>query len=311
MAEARKVAYVFPGQGAQAVGMGRGLHDSYPTARAIFEQADEALGFSLSRICFEGPEDELLKTINTQPALVTVSYAFLKVAQETGTGLPPPAFVAGHSLGEYTALAAANVLDFADTVRLARERGRLMHEAGLKQPGTMAAIIGLDELVLVEICQQTDTCIANINCPGQLVISGATENVSRAVELAKEKGASRTVPLQVSGAFHSPLMQPAVEGMAEILPTVAFHDPSVPIVANVTARPLTTCDAVRAELPDQLRNGVQWQGSVEYMLSQGITGIIEIGPGRVLTGLMRRINRETETMNIGNADDIKALSGES
>ena len=308
MAEAKKVAYVFPGQGAQAVGMGRDLYDSYPTAGVIFEQADEALGFPLSQICFEGPEDELLKTINTQPALVTVSFACLKVAQETGKGLPPPAFVAGHSLGEYTALAAANVLDFADAVRLARERGRLMYEAGLKQPGTMAAIIGLDEVVLTEICQQTDTCIANINCPGQLVISGATENVEHAMELAKEKGASRTVPLQVSGAFHSPLMQPAVDGMAEILPTIDFRDPTIPVIANATARPLATGEAVRAELLDQLRSSVQWQGSVEYMLSQGVTSVIEIGPGRVLTGLMRRIDRDTETMNIGNTDDIKALA---
>ncbi|HEY32092.1 MAG TPA: ACP S-malonyltransferase [Dehalococcoidia bacterium] len=308
MVEAKKVAYVFPGQGTQAVGMGRDLYDSYPAARTIFEQADEALGLPLSQICFEGPEDELLKTINTQPALVTVSFACLKVAQETGKGLPSPVFVAGHSLGEYTALAAANVLDFTDAVRLARERGRLMYEAGLKQPGTMAAIIGLDEAVLAEICQQTDTCIANTNCPGQLVISGATEKVGRAAELAKEKGASRTVPLQVSGAFHSPLMQPAVDGMAEILPTITFRDPTVPIVANVTAQPLTIGEAVRAELLDQLRNGVQWQGSVEYMLSQGVNSIIEIGPGRVLTGLMRRINRDTETMNIGNADDITALA---
>ena len=308
MAEATKVAYVFPGQGAPAVGMGRDLYESYPVARAIFEQADEALGFPLSSICFEGPEDELRKTINAQPALVTVSFACLKAAQVTGKGLPSPVFVAGHSLGEYTALAAADVLDFADTVRLARERGRLMYEAGLKQPGTMAAIIGLDEPVLTEICQQTDTCIANYNCPGQMVISGATDKVEQAVELAKEKGASRAIPLEVSGAFHSPLMQSAVDGMAEVLPTISFRDPIIPIVANVTAQPLTTGEAVRTELLDQLRNSVQWQRSIEYMLGQGVTSIIEIGPGRVLTGLMRRIDRSVETANIGDAEAVKTLA---
>jgi len=289
--------------------MGQDLYDTCPTAKKIFEEADDRLGFSLSGLCFDGPEDELRKTINAQPALVTMSYACLRIAQETGKGLPPPAYLAGHSLGEYTALAAADVLDFADTVYLARERGRLMYEAGLQKPGTMAAIIGLDEAALSDICMETDTLIANFNCPGQLVISGATINVEEAVEMAKEKGASRAIPLQVSGAFHTPLMQPAVDGMAEIIPTLTFREPIIPIIANTTAQPLTTSAAIKTELLDQLCNGVRWQASIEYMLGNGVTNVIEIGPGKVLTGLMRRIDRSVETLNIGDAGTIQALVG--
>ncbi len=311
MVDTKRVAYVFPGQGSQSVGMGRDLYESYPVARTVFEQADERLGFSLSGLCFVGPEDELRKTVNAQPALVTVSFACLKAAQETGKGLPPPAFVAGHSLGEYTALAAAGVLNFADTVYLARERGRLMYQAGLERPGTMAAIIGLDEAALSDICQETDTRLANINCPGQLVISGAIDNITRALEMAGEKGASRTIPLQVSGAFHTPLMQPAVDGMAEIIPTLTFREPAVPIIANTSARPMTSAEAVKSELLEQLCNSVQWQGSIEYMIENGITSVIEIGPGRVLTGLMRRIDRSVETLNIGDAGAIQAIAEQS
>jgi len=307
--ESKKTAYIFPGQGSQTVGMGQDLYDTCPTAKKIFEEADDRLGFSLSGLCFDGPEDELRKTINAQPALVTMSYACLRIAQETGKGLPPPAYLAGHSLGEYTALAAADVLDFADTVYLARERGRLMYEAGLQKPGTMAAIIGLDEAALSDICMETDTLIANFNCPGQLVISGATINVEEAVEMAKEKGASRAIPLQVSGAFHTPLMQPAVDGMAEIIPTLTFREPIIPIIANTTAQPLTTSAAIKTELLDQLCNGVRWQASIEYMLGNGVTNVIEIGPGKVLTGLMRRIDRSVETLNIGDAGTIQALVG--
>ena len=311
MADTNRVAYVFPGQGSQSVGMGRDLYESYPAAREVFERADERLGFSLSELCFEGPEDELRKTVNAQPALVTVSFACLKAAQETDKGLPPPVFVAGHSLGEYTALAAAGVLDFADTVYLARERGRLMYQAGLERPGTMAAIIGLDEPVLTGICQETDTRLANINCPGQLVISGATDNITRAVELATEKGASRAIPLQVSGAFHTPMMQPAVEGMAEIIPTLTFREPTIPIIANTSARPMTSAEAVKSELLEQLCNSVQWQGSIEYMIENCVTKVIEIGPGRVLTGLMRRIDRSVETQNIGDAGAVQSLTEQS
>jgi [acyl-carrier-protein] S-malonyltransferase len=309
MTEPMKVAYVFPGQGAQSVGMGRDLFDNFDSAKAIFKKADEVLGFSLSRLCFEGPQEELLLTINAQPALVLVSFACLKAIEDmSNNSLPEPAFVAGHSLGEYTALAAANVIDFATAVYLARERGRLMYEAGLARPGGMVAIIGFDEASLAEVCNETETLIANYNCPGQLVISGTQENLPRAAELAKARGASRTIPLQVNGAFHTPLMQPAMEGLSEIIATLTFQDPTIPVVANVTAQPLTTAEQVKEELTSQLCNGVQWQRSIEYMVDNGVSTFIEIGPGKVLTGLIKRINRAVTTLNINDARAIKSYS---
>jgi len=305
-----KVAYVFPGQGSQWVGMGRDLYDNFDSAKAIFDQADEVLGFPLSQLCFDGPEDELRQTINAQPALATVSFACFETAHDVsdGNGLPPPAFVAGHSLGEYTALAAARVLDFATTVYLARERGRLMYEAGLRKPGGMVAIIGLDEASVAEICRETDTQIANINCPGQLVISGAKEELTKAADLAKARGAHRIIPLQVSGAFHTPLMQSAVDGMSEILATVSFREPLIPIIANTVAQPMTTAEQMKEELLRQLCNSIQWQRSIEYMVDDGVSTFIEIGPGRVLSGLIKRINKNVKTVNIGDANAIRNMA---
>jgi [acyl-carrier-protein] S-malonyltransferase len=307
MSEPVKTAYVFPGQGAQWVGMGHDLYQNFASARAIFDQADEALGFPLSRLCFEGPEEELLQTINAQPAIVTVSFACFEASRNTSAGLPPASFVAGHSLGEYTALAAAGVLDFATTVYLARERGRLMHEAGQITPGGMAAIIGLGEPALAEVCVETGARIANINCPGQIVISGAKESLARAMELAKARGAARAIPLQVSGAFHTPLMQPAVDGMAKVMSSITFHQPIIPIIGNTSAQPLATAESVKEELLRQLCNCVQWQRSVEYMVNDGVSTFIELGPGKVLAGLIRRIDKSVKIINIGDAEAVRGF----
>ncbi len=306
MSTTNKIAYIFPGQGSQAVGMGRDLYDKFASARAIIDQADAVLEFPLSKLYFEGPEEELRRTINAQPALVTIGFACLKAMEEAAGGsLPVPACTAGHSLGEYTALAAAGVFDFATAVYLARERGRLMQEAGAKTAGAMAAVMGMEEAALNGICRETGTNIANYNSPGQLVISGAAENIARAAESAKARGASRVIPLQVSGAFHSPLMKPAEEALSQIIARIPFGDPAIPVIGNTTALPLTTAAEVKAELARQLCHGVQWQRSVEYMAAQGVTTFVEIGPGKVLTGLVRRINREVKTANVSDVESVQ------
>jgi [acyl-carrier-protein] S-malonyltransferase len=295
--------------------MGRDLYEAFPAAKAVFDQADKSLGFVISRLCFDGPEVDLRETINAQPAILTASYAAREAARAVaGARLPSPAFVAGHSLGEYTALAAlaaAGVIDFATAVRLARERGRLMYEAGVVKPGGMTAIIGFDENTLAEVCRETGAWVVNINCPGQLVVSGAREAVAKAGELSKARGAARVIPLQVSGAFHTPLMQSAVDGMSKIIANLSFKDPAVPIIANTTAQPLTTAAAIKEELINQLCHCVQWQRSVEYMVSQGVTTFIEIDPGKMLTGLIRRITKDVQTLNLGDAVAIKNLANPS
>lgn len=306
LAARAEVAYVFPGQGSQKVGMGADLYAKYSSARVVFEEVDETLGFPLSRLCFEGTEEELVQTINVQPAVLTVSIACLRAAQEaSGDGLPAPTFVAGHSLGEYTALVAAGMLSLSDAARLVRERGQLMSEAGRKKPGGMLAVIGLDEKTTREVCLLAGTQVSNINSPGQVVISGAEENLAQAKRLAEAKGARRVIPLKVSGAFHSHLMEPAVDGLTTAISGFTFRKPSVPVVANVTGEILTDAEAIKQELIDQLLNCVQWQRSIENMIAAGTATFFEIGPGQVLTGLIKRISPAVQVFNVCDAETVR------
>lgn len=311
MVDTNKVAWIFPGQGSQKVGMGRDLYDSYPNARQAFEKADQALGFSITKLCFEGPEEVLRQTVNAQPALVTMSWACYQAALSAagGQNIPAPGYLAGHSLGEYTALVFAGVLDYPVTVKLARERGRLMQEAGQKTPGAMAAILGMEESAVTAIGQETGTWLANINCPGQLVISGSKENIDKAVSLAPARGAAKAIPLQVSGAFHTPLMQPASEGLSGYIANLSFKDPQIPIIANTSGQPLNSAQAVKDELMSQLTHTVQWQRSVEYMINGGVASFIEIGAGKVLTGLVKRINKNVKTLNVGEISELRNILG--
>jgi len=302
----RQVAFVFPGQGSQYVGMGRDLYEAYPEARAIFDQADEILGFPLSELCFEGPAEKLNDTINTQPAIFTMSVACLR-ALNPSLSLDP-LFVAGHSLGEYTALVAAEALTFADGLKLVRERGRLMKEAGKKNPGGMAAIIGLDARTVERICQEASGVqIANYNSPGQIVISGHREALEQAMGLARERGAKRVIPLAVSIAAHSPLMRPAAQEFRRAVEATSLRRARIPVVANVTAEPTTEPEEIREALVRQLTSPVRWVESVERMIEGGVDTFVEIGPKSVLTGLIRRIDKGVQTFSISDSDSIKNI----
>lgn len=286
--------------------MGHSLFDASDAARAIFEQADGILDYAVSTVCFEGPEDRLQETQHAQPALFVTSIACLEAARErdvvsSGT----PAFVAGHSLGEYTALYAAGALMFEDGLRLVQERGRLMREAADQQAGTMAALLGLAEDAVEAICKETGAEVCNLNAPGQIVIGGAESAVEAAMALALERGARRSVRLKVGGAFHTSFMQPAVEGMKRAVAATTLTDARPPVIANTTAEPLTEAAALREELVRQLARPVQWQRSITFLASQGVESVVEFGPGRVLTGLVRRIDRSISTRNISGAADLE------
>lgn len=288
-----KVAFVFPGHGSQFVGMGQALAEQSEAARRVFAEADEALGFSLSQLCYEGPEEDLKLTANTQPAILTTSVAVFAALKEK---LPDftPAFVAGHSLGEYSALVAADALSFADAVKTVRSRGQFMEEAVPAGQGAMAAVLNMDRAALHAVCEEVTASghpvqLANLNSPGQIVISGSAEGVKLAGEQAKAAGAKRVLPLNVSGPFHSSLMQPAADKLEAVLAGISVQDAKVPVVANVSARPVEEAATIVDSLISQVCAPVLWEDSVQWMVQQGVTTFVEIGPGKVLAGLIKKI----------------------
>ena len=302
-----RLAFLFPGQGAQSVGMGRALADSHAEARECFATADRVLGYPLSALCWEGPADELKKSVHTQPALLTHSVAAWRLVDAAGLR---PAFVAGHSLGEYSACVAAGALSFEDTLRVTSRRGELMYQAGLERPGAMAAILGLARADVEAACEAASGAgivrAANLNAPGQVVISGEPAAVDAACEAAKARGAKRAIRLEVSGAFHSPLMASAAAGLAEALDGVTIRDARCPVVSNAWAKPVQKADELRAALKDQLLAPVRWEESMQLLLAAGAEGFVELGTGKVLRGLLRTIAREAASWNVEDPESLQA-----
>jgi [acyl-carrier-protein] S-malonyltransferase len=309
-----RTAFLFPGGGVQYVGMGRDLYDAYPQAKAVFEEADNILGFGLSRLCFEGPDDELLDIANSLPAIMTVSIAALRTMEAHGLGPDSAGWVAGHSAGEITALVAASMLDFADGLQLMRTRSTLMREAGQHHPGGMAAVIGLEAEDLEEMCTdvQRETgevvLISNYNAPGQLVLSGHERALEQVLALAKEQGARRAVRLAVTIASHCPLMESAAAGLRQWMKDITLHPARIPLIANVTAKPVRTPEEIRHELGVQLTSPVRWTESIQHLIKQGVNTFIEIGPKNVLSGLIKRIDCNAARFSVGDVAGLEALS---
>lgn len=302
-----KTALLFAGQGAQVVGMGKDLAERFPTAAALFSRANEILGYDLASICFNGPESELTKTENAQPAIFLHSWVAYQLLKEQIPTFRAQA-TAGLSLGEFTALAAAGVFSFEDGLKIVRLRGRYMQEACEVTRGTMAAIIGLDEQPTREVCAEAGVQLANLNCPGQLVISGTVEGIAKACELAKARGAKRALPLTVGGAYHSPLMASAQPKLQAALGEIPLHLPAMPVISNVTAQPHATAGEIHMRLVDQVTSSVRWEESIRYLIAQGFTRFIELGPGSALSGFMKRIDKAVQILNIADVPSLETTA---
>jgi [acyl-carrier-protein] S-malonyltransferase len=302
-----KTALLFAGQGAQAVGMGKDLATTFPLAEGWFDRADAVLGYNLTAVCFNGPDAELTKTEIAQPGIFLVSWVAFQLLKERVPSLKFEA-TAGLSLGEFTALTAAGAMSFEDGLRVVRQRGRFMQEACDATRGGMAAIIGLDEALTREVCAEAGVVLANLNCPGQIVISGETEKIAKAVELAKAKGAKRAIPLPVAGAYHSPLMASAQPKLQAELAKVKLSAPAVPVISNVSAQPHGSADQVSAWLVEQVTSSVLWEQSMRFMLAQGFTRFIELGPGTALSGFMKRIDKNAQLLNVADVASLEAAT---